>query len=176
MKPPALQIVTEFALASTLPPTAKLVAVAVAFHINRGTGEAFPSDRCLARETGYSERTVRDAVHAILETGILSAKRGGSVRGGKRQSTRYRVGTPEAVSAVNRKDPGRSFRGKAHMTPETPSNDPGNSFHPTPEGDSAKPMNGTKEVNQGTAVDLESLIGRVADGHRLHVFAGGRCA
>lgn len=170
-----LQIVTKMVIASTLPPTAKWVAVAIASHINRGTGEAYPSDACIARETGYSERTVRDAVHLILNTGILKATRGGSLLGGKRQSTRYRLGTPEEVSAVQSNDPGKGFRGQKRRprkevptTPETASNDPGNSFQTTPERDSGKPMNGTNEVNQGkepgrNPAEVQAAIRRFQD-------------
>jgi len=150
---PPIQLVALMAIASTLPPTAKWVAVVIASHLNRETGEAFPSDACIARESGYSERTVRDAVHMILDAGILKATRGGSLRGGKRQSTRYRLGTPEAVSGV---DPGKTFPGQA-TTPEPPSKDPGTSFHQTPEGASGKPMNVTNELNQGVGRLLDEI-------------------
>ena len=184
MKPkasrPLLQIVTAMAIASTLPPTAKWVAVVIASHMNRVTGEAFPSDACIARETGYSERTVRDAVHVILDSGILRAKRGGSLTGGKRQSTRYWVGTPEEVSPVKSSNPGRKFPGAKRgprkevpqskaTTPETVSNDPGNCFHQTPEAASGKPMNGrTNEMNHGNEPgrkpeEVEAGIRRVQD-------------
>ena len=58
-------------LRSTLEPEARLVALAIADHMD-AAGEAWPCADTLATETGYSERTVRDVLTHGIETGWLA--------------------------------------------------------------------------------------------------------
>ena len=78
-KPP-LQIVADAAFGSNMTPTQKLIAFCVAWHVNRGTGEAFPSDARIAQLTGFCSRTVRAAVPFLWKAQLCVSRRGGSAR------------------------------------------------------------------------------------------------
>lgn len=58
-------------LAHPLMPAEKLVGMALAYHINRKTGKVRVGQRTIAEETGYSQRTVKRAVKALVEAGIF---------------------------------------------------------------------------------------------------------
>lgn len=64
---------TRAILRSTLEPEARLVAVAIADHMD-ADGEAWPNGATLAAETGYCERTVLDVIGHGLETGWLACR------------------------------------------------------------------------------------------------------
>lgn len=61
---------------ATMPPTRKLVLLAVATHANK-IGKAWPSQARLADECGVSERTIRKHIAAAIEEGWLVRTRKG---------------------------------------------------------------------------------------------------
>src|SRR5436309_305406 len=73
-----------------IPPSAKLVAVALANHANVGScGIAWPSVKTLSRETGISTGRVREHLRKLeaREWVMREGRRGG----GRGLSTRYRI-------------------------------------------------------------------------------------
>ena len=58
-----------------LPRAPKTVLAALAGHQNRKTGDCFPSHETLAKDTGYSERTVRRYVSWLRDAGLISTAR-----------------------------------------------------------------------------------------------------
>lgn len=140
VKPPLQQVADAVFSDSTMTPTAKLIALYVAWRMNRATLEARPSDALIARETGFSTRTVRDVVPTLAAARLRVVSRGGSSQGGRRMATVYRLMTAETASPVKaRTAEGRSpvdggrLRNVVPTTAETASNDCGTSFHPTKE-------------------------------------------
>jgi hypothetical protein len=61
-------------LAAELTPTEKLTALAIATHWNERRQNARLYQRTLAAECGVSERTIRRAVHTLIEAQIFEAK------------------------------------------------------------------------------------------------------
>ena len=59
--------------ASNLPPTARFVAVTLAWHHNEQTGRCDPSLPLLAQETGLCVRAVRQALRTIEAAGLISS-------------------------------------------------------------------------------------------------------
>lgn len=57
-----------------LPVSARLVLRAIADYWNYNRGEAFPTQKTLAYNTGLDERTVRSAVKTLLNENLLTAK------------------------------------------------------------------------------------------------------
>lgn len=74
---------------SDLPPLARLVAHTLADYMSAATGQAFPSNARLQRDTGLSERAVRKHLGVLVESGWLDVVERGGIRGGRRQATRY---------------------------------------------------------------------------------------
>jgi Helix-turn-helix domain len=58
-----------------LPPSHKLVAIALADHCHDDGSEARPSQALLARKTGLEERSVRRILHALVEAGVIRLQR-----------------------------------------------------------------------------------------------------
>jgi len=61
--------------ATDLPPTARFVAVTLAWHHNAETGRCDPSVALLSRETGLCERAVHKALRALESAGAISVVR-----------------------------------------------------------------------------------------------------
>jgi hypothetical protein len=70
--------------------TRKLVLLCLADRANRDTGYAWPSIQTMCDDTGLAESTVRGALHALLELGIIVHD--GWAGRGDRQTKRYRMG------------------------------------------------------------------------------------
>ena len=80
---------------STLPPTARHVALTMSIYMNESGGSAFPGGARLARETGLALRTVRVQLAILTDSGWLVVKfRGGSPVGGIRKATEYAAAIP----------------------------------------------------------------------------------
>lgn len=60
-----------------VPPSALRVAFFISKHINRGSGDAWPSLQRLAAETSLPERTVGYAIKALCDLGHLEKRRSG---------------------------------------------------------------------------------------------------
>jgi hypothetical protein len=176
-----LQRIVECVMGTSLTPTEKLVAICIAAHMNRETGEAFPSDERVARETGFSARTIRNAIPVLIERGIFIASRGGSRVGEKRAVSRYRLGTAESVSSVGRstkesRSGVAAFRSGKDVptTAEIGSNDHGNGFRLTNEvnqGIEPEAYPGTNfRSNEPVVPDLAAMAERVSGRNRLPEF------
>lgn len=70
--------------------TRKLVLLCLADHANRETGYAYPSVNTICRGTGLGESTVRGALHALTELGIIVHD--GWAGRDDRRTKRYRMG------------------------------------------------------------------------------------
>lgn len=70
--------------------TRKLVLLCLADRANRDTGYAYPSIGTICRDTGLGESTVRGALQALLETGVIVHD--GWAGRGDRKTKRYRMG------------------------------------------------------------------------------------
>ena len=70
----------------TLPCSADLVADVIAAHVNRKTGEAWPSQARIAAKTGLSEGTVKRAIRLLERRGYLKV-----IPGQGRRSSRYQL-------------------------------------------------------------------------------------
>jgi hypothetical protein len=81
-----------------LSPSAFSIAFAIARHLNRRTGLAFPGREALAAMTGVSVRQVSDHVQALRDRGHLSLQRR------RNQSTLYRPIVPQDVRPVAQPD------------------------------------------------------------------------
>lgn len=75
---------------SDLAPTQRHVAMTLSLHMSERGDSCFPSLPTLARETGYSIRTVIRALHVLQTRGWLSVKRGG----GRGRPNRYTATIP----------------------------------------------------------------------------------
>lgn len=62
-------------LAEDLLPAEKLIGMALAFHLDRKTETIRISQAKLAGETGFSVRSVKRAIHGLVEAGIFESKR-----------------------------------------------------------------------------------------------------
>lgn len=74
-----------------LPPTLKLVAIALADHCHDDGGEARPSQALLCAKTGLSERSVRRALQTLVEAQILVLER----PSGQHRANVYRFPLPD---------------------------------------------------------------------------------
>ena len=71
---------------SDLPATARHVALTLSLHMSERGDSCFPSQSTLSRETGLSERTVREATHVLEQQGWLERH---GAHGRARRSYRY---------------------------------------------------------------------------------------
>ena len=84
---------------SELPPPARHVALALSLYMNERGASAFPGGELLAKDTGYSLRTVRAMLKLLETTGYVHVVfRGGSPAGGKRQASVYQASVPGTTS------------------------------------------------------------------------------
>lgn len=95
-------------VAATLAPSSRLVACALAQHINRDR-KAWPGADELSRRTGLSDRAVREHLGHLRAAGFLELLEQGGLPGGRR-STLWRVAIP-----------GRTWDRKNGWTPDTTS-------------------------------------------------------
>lgn len=70
--------------------TRKLVLLCLADRANRDTGYAYPSIATICRDTGLGESTVRGALQALIDTGLIVQD--GWAGRADRQTKRYRMG------------------------------------------------------------------------------------
>jgi hypothetical protein len=80
-----------------VPSSAFEVAYAIGQYLNRETGEAFPSTDTIARDTGLSQSTVRDAVALLHNLGHLHVTWGSRGRG---HPNKYRPIIKERTTAI----------------------------------------------------------------------------
>ncbi len=107
---------------STLTPTARHAALALSLYMNDKGGSAFPGGTRLARDTGYSIRTIRKALGELVAAGwLVEVSRGGSPAGGERKATEYRATVPTSAggSPVNGGDRCISEHRPVHLTTPT---------------------------------------------------------
>jgi hypothetical protein len=94
-------------------PTARLVASAVADHLDWGSLETFVGPARLAEETGLSVRTVKRALKALRGHGYLrQLSKGGSPPDGRRVTSVHRADLPEkhaAFAPSARREPSRAL-------------------------------------------------------------------
>lgn len=147
---------------SDLPPTTRHVALTLSLHMSERGDSAFPGAPLLAKETGLTERSCRDHLHALVTAGYLELIEQGGIKGARRRSNHYRaitpdgsLTTPEPPSGVGSGGPEAGPQpsdGAAEspipepdrttpeppsgVTPEPDAGDPGTSTRSTPEGDS----------------------------------------
>lgn len=81
----------------------RLVLLALVEHAN-SDGEAWPSQRRLARYTGYSVRTVRAALKALETSELILREARGNGRGG-RATDMVRLRIPKAARASGKGSP-----------------------------------------------------------------------
>jgi len=116
--------------AVNLPPTAKFVAVTLAWHHNAETNRCDPSAALLAQETGLCERSVRAALKVIANT--------------KHMTVRQRSGTTPSyllhpIGPCSKCTPaGDAPLQQMHPTPASAAPPPLQEMHPTPAGDAPK--------------------------------------
>jgi hypothetical protein len=107
---------------SDLEPTTRHVALALSLYMNERGGSAFPGAARLAKDTGLSERTVRDHLGLLVRRGWLEILRDG---GGRARANEYAARFPET---------GNTERGSGNLDAANPAADdakPGSSFPPT---------------------------------------------
>ena len=104
---------------SGLDPTTRHVGLTLSLYMNERGGSAFPGALRLAGDTGLTERTVRDHLRSLVESGWLEILTPG---GGRKRANEYAARFPETgntergsgnTSAVNRESddakPGKRF-------------------------------------------------------------------
>lgn len=132
---------------NTLHSTSRLVACALAEHVNRER-QAWPGAAALARRTGLSERAVRTNLDALADAGWLDeTDRGG--RPGGRRTTLWTITTPEGTAWVT---PERG----AGVADPTPAPD-----DTTPEPDALTPAPAAPELEELGELERERIPGRV---------------
>ncbi|MGP9804051.1 helix-turn-helix domain-containing protein [Paracoccus sp. NSM] len=85
----------EAVFRSDLPPTQRLVMLALADHADRRTGQCFVSIERLERRTGLAERTIQNSIRALCAAGHLTLE----TRGGRGRANAYSVHTNPAADA-----------------------------------------------------------------------------
>lgn len=85
----------EAVFRSDLPPTHRLVMLALADHADKETGRCFVSIERLERRTGLAERTIQNAVRALCAAGHLTLE----TRGGRGRANAYSVHPNPAADA-----------------------------------------------------------------------------
>lgn len=116
----AVELIAQ-ALDSELPPTERFVLVVLADHAGRpedgGPYVCWPSVPTLARRTGFSKRTVQNALNELKRRGIVAVL----VAPAQHKSTRYVI-VPSCIPMVERPVDNRSpaqLQGRSSFTPET---------------------------------------------------------
>lgn len=85
---------------SDLPPTARHVALTLSLHMNERGESCFPTVATLVGETGLCERTVRDAIRLLGESGWLT-KEVRYTPVGRQTSNLYTASVPELRGAAD---------------------------------------------------------------------------
>lgn len=76
-----------------LPPAAFSVAFALSRHMNRGTGDAWPSQATIGAKAGVKVRQVRNLLRQLADAGLIEVRSGGF-----QKPDRYRMTPPERQS------------------------------------------------------------------------------
>lgn len=105
---------------SDLPSTARHVALAMSLYLNERTTTAYPGQARLARDTGLTERCVREHLGVLVKAGFLAIKEQGGLKGEKRHATVYEIRTPEPVLPMQEDHPSSSRRAPRNLTTLTP--------------------------------------------------------
>ena len=116
--------------ASDLPPTARFVAVTLAWHHNAQTNRCDPSAALLAQETGLCERSVRAALKVIADAGHMTVRQ----RSGT--TPNYLLHPVDPCSKCT--PAGDAPLQEMHPTPAGDAPPPLQEMHPTPAGDAPK--------------------------------------
>lgn len=116
--------------AVNLPPTAKFVAITLAWHHNAETNRCDPSAALLAQETGLCERSVRAALKVIADAGHMTVRQ----RSGT--TPNYLLHPVDPCSKCT--PAGDAPLQQMHPTPASAAPPPLQEMHPTPAGDAPK--------------------------------------
>jgi len=120
-----------------LPPSVKLVAIALADHAHDDGTEARPSQALLMAKTGLSKMSVRRAIIHLTETGVITLERPAS----QHRANVYRFNLPDEVRGTTVRPPANSQRDQ-----QGPQRDHGG----TPEVTPRSPNHKNRYLNQGT--------------------------
>jgi len=108
-----------------LPPTQKLVAIALADHCHDDGSEARPSQALLIKKTGLSEQTVRRCITGLLQSGVIVLERPSA----QHRANVYKFILPQDFATIrgtsmepltNFRGAKRSVRGAIEIAPEVP--------------------------------------------------------
>jgi biotin operon repressor len=144
-----------------MPPTTKLVALALATFANRHGENAHPGNRRLALALGISERTVERQLFWLRECGLLMQTFHGSSGGRRRLASVYRLAIaedlPNYVEFIRSPDTDVGCSDADHPTPATGDD----SEHPTtvtrsPDTNDRSPD--TRDVDHPTPVSPQQAI------------------
>lgn len=119
------------------PATARFVGAAMAENVN-AEGEVWVSNATIVERTGLAERTVRNNLGVLEESGWLEVLVRGGMKDGPR-TTHWKVTTPASPAGVRGDDPGISCRGEddrpRHLVPATPASGSTTPASPAPESE-----------------------------------------
>lgn len=105
---------------SDLPAAARHVALALSLYLNERTTTAFPGAVRLSRDTGLSERCVREHLGVLVKVGFLAVKEQGGLKGERRHATVYEIRTPAPALPMTESHPIRKQRVPLQEVPTTP--------------------------------------------------------
>jgi DNA-binding transcriptional MocR family regulator len=102
-----------------LRPSVRLVLLALVRHTSAEQGEAWPGRARLAKETGYSESTIKRALRELEGLGLIGVSWRG---GGRGRTTRYHLDAepPEALHAARPQKTGSLRPGRNRVTDSRP--------------------------------------------------------
>ena len=92
-----------------LPPSHKLIAIALADHCHDDGSEARPSRALLVKKTGLSEATLRRSIKDLIEWGVIVLDRPAS----QHRANCYRFPLPADFATLSGQSPRRPWKGPA---------------------------------------------------------------
>lgn len=121
---------------SGLPATARHVALTLSLYMSERGDSAFPGAKRLARDTGLTERSVRDQLARLTAGGWLQLVEKGGIKGEKRHANQYAARVPETALPL---DQGTTFTREGDS--------PVNVDAPTPEPHDTQPLNDVQPIS-----------------------------
>ncbi|MDB6133954.1 MAG: hypothetical protein JWM59_2197 [Verrucomicrobiales bacterium] len=109
--------VLEVLQRSGLPPTQRLVAVALASRRNPEDGRCDPSLKTLVEDTGLCERTVRLSLRSLEASGCLTSRPSPFSREGTRQYNLKFMAAGSGASPAGQRGGARPAGGRGHLLP-----------------------------------------------------------